>query len=238
MHTLVDRVQQHWPGQCLLCYGSSHDSRDLCLGCQRELPWVHTICSHCGLPSEQDICHQCQRSPPAWDAIYPVWHYDFPLNRLLNAWKHQGRAEAGRCLSLLWLEWQQLPAPLPGCLIPVPLHWRRRWWRGFDQAQVLSQRWSKAFGIDSGALIQRHRSTAAQQQLTARQRQRNLEGAFRLRRNARTQPLPDHVALVDDVVTTGSTVSVLCDLLRSAGCQRIDIWCLARTPPHRFTDRH
>lgn len=226
MKSLMQGIQHHWPGQCLLCYGASHQGRDLCLGCQRELPWAHTICARCGLPSEDESCQSCRQTPPAWDAIYPVWHYDFPLNRLLNAWKHQGRTEAGRCLSELWLQWQQLPTPLPECLVPVPLHWQRRWWRGFDQAQMLSRQWSQALGVRQAKLIQRHRRTSAQQTLSAKQRRRNLEGAFRLR----SKSLPEHIALVDDVVTTGSTVSVLCELLRNAGCRRIDIWCLARTP--------
>lgn len=224
---LYRRLQQHWPGQCLLCYGQPHDARDLCLGCQRDLPWAETICGRCGLDSEHSPCERCLREPPPWDAIYPVWHYGFPLNRLLNAWKHQGRAEAGRCLSQLWLQWQQVPQPLPDALIPVPLHWRRRWQRGFDQARILSREWAKAFDIEDIAAISRQQHTPAQQQLSARQRQRNLQGAFRLRVNQ----LPAHVALVDDVVTTGTTVSVLCELLHSAGCRRIDVWCLARTPP-------
>lgn len=227
MSKLLDLIQHYWPGQCLLCYGPSQEGRDLCLGCQRELPWVQQACSRCGLALQSETCQACLKNPPSWDAIYPVWHYGFPLNRLLNAWKHQGRAEAGRCLSQLWLEWQQLPPALPDCLIPVPLHWTRRWWRGFDQAQILSQQWSGALGLRQNNLIKRHRRTPAQQTLSARQRRINLEGAFSLQRK---QSVPKHIALVDDVVTTGSTVSVLCRLLREAGCQRIDIWCLARTP--------
>ncbi|MGC9457033.1 MAG: ComF family protein [Halothiobacillaceae bacterium] len=116
--------------------------------------------------------------------------------------------------------------PLPDALLPVPLHPRRLAERGFNQAERLARPLSKQLGVPlSLNSLRRGVATAAQSQLDARARRRNVRGAF-----AVCGPVPDHVAIVDDVVTTGSTVSEIARILRRAGCKRIEVWAAARAP--------
>ncbi len=115
----------------------------------------------------------------------------------------------------------------PDLIVPVPLHWRRRFIRGFNQSQWLANYLGRQLNISvDNKLLMRIRNTPPQQQLRRKQRQKNLKGAFQVKRPVEGQ----HIALIDDVVTTGSTVSELSRLLKKAGASRVDIWCLARTP--------
>lgn len=114
----------------------------------------------------------------------------------------------------------------PECLIPVPMHPRRLLHRGYNQAALLAQDLSRSLGLPwlpQG--LQRVRETLAQSELDEAQRRLNLKRAFRA-----PSDLPRHVALVDDVVTTTSTVRACARALAAAGVERIDVWAVARTP--------
>lgn len=117
--------------------------------------------------------------------------------------------------------------PWPEALIPVPLHWWKMRKRGFNQAGVIASKLSAHTHIP---VLHRHVKRVSygisQQGLSAKQRQKNMKGAFSIRKEIPFQ----HVAIVDDVMTTGATVEELCKVLKKHGVQTIDIWCLARTP--------
>jgi ComF family protein len=109
-------------------------------------------------------------------------------------------------------------------LVPVPLHARRLRQRGHDQALGLARDWGRALGVPVIAnALRRERDTQPQTELDGEARRRNLEGAFGMRGAA-----PVHVALVDDVLTTGSTLAAAVAALRAGGVRRIDAWVLAR----------
>ncbi|MGB1466783.1 MAG: ComF family protein [Alcanivorax nanhaiticus] len=118
-----------------------------------------------------------------------------------------------------------LPWPDSDLICPLPVHWQRRWRRGFDQserlAHLLSQIWQRPV---LSALV-RQRATPHQQGLTRRQRQRNLRKAFRCQANVQGR----HLVLVDDVMTTGSTAREASRVLLDAGAASVRVWCLART---------
>jgi ComF family protein len=115
----------------------------------------------------------------------------------------------------------------PALLIPIPLHPTRLRARGFNQAALLSRQLGRQLGIrwDPGVL-KKHRQTEDQRGLDRRARQRNLRGSFVSRR----LPKGCHVAVVDDVVTTGATCQEAARVLKRAGAGRVDVWALARTP--------
>jgi ComF family protein len=119
--------------------------------------------------------------------------------------------------------------PRPTLVLPVPLHWRRQWRRGFNQAHFLAAQLSRQLNIplQSDCLARSH-ATQPQQGMQRRQRLRNLSHAF----NVMASPRGRHIALVDDVVTTGATANLLSRMLLEHGAERVDVWCLARTPPH------
>jgi ComF family protein len=141
----------------------------------------------------------------------------------------------GRLLgTLLTRALQQAGAPYPELLLPVPLHPARLRERGFNQAVEIARPLAQALGLPLDLnSCQRRRATAPQAGLEAIERRRNIRGAFAL-----TRPLPArHLALIDDVVTTGSTVAELTRLLKRAGAERVEVWALAKTGGERHAWR-
>jgi ComF family protein len=135
----------------------------------------------------------------------------------------------GSVLAELWL--QRCQAQLgtkPDALIPVPIHWRRRLFRGFNQSLVLANDLGKALDINVLHAISHPRATHSQQGLSAAARRKNAQRAFRFLADVDIKG--KHLVIVDDVVTTTATANTMAAILARNGAARIDIWCLARTP--------
>ena len=230
-HNMLDLLL---PPRCVLCAQPS-PSICICPACRQDLPWTGPHCQQCGLPlpnESDDSCGQCvQKAPPFHLTICPL-RYEFPVDRLVQALKFKRQLAEGRVLSHLLCEYViQHGSDLPGILIPVPLHRLRLIRRGFNQAYELGSYASRVLGIPlqtSG--LRRRRNTAAQSGLSRKQRRRNVRGAFYWQ--DRNRP-GDHVALLDDVMTTGTTVSECARVLKKAGARRVDIWVTARAIPAR-----
>ncbi|MEX5587752.1 phosphoribosyltransferase family protein [Pseudomonas urmiensis] len=220
---------------CLLCDEPAHQAYPLCTSCEHELPWLEEQCLRCALPlAMADLtCAQCSRHAPAFTQVVAPWHFGFPIDTLISRFKHRSQWPLGRLMAqLLGHELQHRFAEglaKPDQLLPVPLAARRLRQRGFNQAGMLARWLSRQLGIpcDEG-LVQRTRDTPAQQLLSARVRRRNLRQAFCLAAKADVEG--QHLALIDDVLTTGATAQALAQLLRQAGARQVDIYCLARTP--------
>ncbi len=235
-YTLVDRVGAlFWRPRCLLCGDPGDGGRDLCAACSAALPWNRSACARCALPlpasahdrAEDRLCGQCLCAPPPVEATRAPFVYAFPLDRLLPRLKfHQGLA-AGRLLTQL-VTATFADAPRPDALVPVPLHRDRLRERGYDQALELARPLSRALDLPlRDGLLARRKPTAPQSRLDAAARRRNLKDAFEVATRA---PLPAHVALFDDVMTTGATLHAAAKALRRAGVCRVDAWVCARVP--------
>ena len=234
--SLLQRWQalQRWvlPLRCLLCGAPGAGGMDLCADCAAELPRNRSCCARCALPlaTPAALCGECQRRLPPWDAAWAPFRYGWPLDRLESRYKFGADLAAGRVLSMLW---QREPCPirLPQLLLSVPLHHSRLRRRGYNQALELARPLARAAGVPlrHDALLRR-RSTAAQTELDAVARRRNVHGAFAVREGV---ALPAHVAVLDDVMTTGATLAECARVLRRAGVQRVDVWALARAPSPR-----
>lgn len=215
------------PASCLLCGVRSGRVRDLCAACERDLPIHGHACRRCAmpLPASGNTCGRCLRLPPPHDALRSAFTYRYPLDALIQQFKFHGNHPAGRVLGDLFAEHLAPPSPLPDCLLPVPLHVKRLRERGFNQSLLLAQALSMRLRVPLAAdLVIRQRETAVQSGMNARARRRNVRDAFALADGR----LPTHVAIVDDVVTTGSTTAEIAALLRRAGVERIEVWTLAR----------
>jgi ComF family protein len=217
------------PYRCLLCGAAGEAGLDLCRHCAAELPRNQACCARCALPLSQAaaLCGQCQRHPPPWDAAWVPFRYAWPLDRLESRFKFGGDLAAGRVLSSLWLRESPF-ATMPTWLLPVPLHVGRLRERGYNQAVELAKPLASRLGpvLQVDALI-RSRATPAQTELGALARRRNVRGAFTARPHT---TWPAHVALFDDVMTTGATLSECARVLKRAGVKRVDVWALARAP--------
>ena len=218
-----------FPARCLACGEPGAAGRDLCAGCVAALPWNRCACPRCALPlpAPAAACGSCLQRPPPLAAVQAACLYGAPLDRLLPRFKFHGDLAAGRLLAQLMAQagagW-----PRPQALVPVPLHAARLRGRGYDQALELARPLARALGLPLRAdRLRRIRATAAQSELAAGARRRNLRGAFAIESGS---GLPAHVALVDDVMTTGATLHAAARALRRAGVQRVDAWVCARVP--------
>jgi ComF family protein len=185
------------------------------------------------LPTHGLVCGECQKRPPSYDHVEVPWRFTFPVDALITRFKHQARWPFGRLLGeRLGLHLQHAftdGLPQPDLLVPVPLARRRLRQRGFNQAQMLAQWLGGALKLPVDEhLLERVVDTPPQQQLDAATRRRNLRQAFCLAPG--TVIKGRHLALIDDVLTTGATAEALARLLKRAGAVRVDVYCLARTP--------
>lgn len=221
------------PALCWLCRMPLQIARHgICSLCLRRLPPLPLLCPRCGLPagSAKVACGRCQLKPPAWQALVCVNDYCPPFSLWVNQLKFSHitalRVMLARLLLLSWLNvYRRGGVPRPDLLLPVPLHRRRRWQRGFNQTVLLAAPLAHWLRCEWREGLSRKRRGALQHQLSARQRRTNLRGAFRLEMAVQGR----HIALLDDVITTGSTVDEISRLLLAQGAASVQVWCLCRT---------
>ncbi len=220
------------PPHCVLC-GLPSGPACICTVCTSALARAGPCCRQCGLPlasTDDCLCGQCILHPPPFtETVYPL-QYLFPVDRLVQAFKFRRQQVAGRILARLMCERiSGCDTAYPDTLIPVPLHSLRLFRRSFNQSYELAAYIGRVLGIPlQTASLRRKRNTRAQSGLDHRQRRRNVRGAFYWRGR---QPPPRHVALVDDVMTTGTTVIECARVLKKAGAGRVDVWVAARAIP-------
>lgn len=213
---------------CVLCGAGGADGGDLCTGCAADLPRNTIACPRCALPlaAPAPACAHCLRRPPPQAATIAALRYEGAARHLLPRYKFGADLAIGRVLADLLLA-TVADAPRPQRVLPVPLHASRLRERGFDQAWELAR--AVAARLDLPAcpdLLRRARATPAQTGLGAVARRRNLRDAFVVGEDVAGR----HLALVDDVMTTGATVEAAARALRRAGAARVDVWVVARAP--------
>ncbi|AHG19994.1 phosphoribosyltransferase [Chania multitudinisentens RB-25] len=220
--------------RCWLCQQALRlTQQGICSYCLRQLPAKPVCCPRCGLPSgnPHQLCGRCLQQPPPWQALVFASNYCLPLSALIKRFKFQRTPELAPTLArLLLLHWLQAHREQhlnrPEIILAIPLQRRRCWLRGYNQSDLLARPLARWLGCEyRPAALRRTRATLPQQRLTARLRQRNLHGAFR----CDTDLAGRHVALLDDVVTTGSTVAEVARLLQKQGVASLQIWCICRT---------
>lgn len=217
-----------YPPVCLICGHAAGPGLDCCAGCRADLPRPAGCCRRCAiaLPSDRPSCGACIKSPPPFDSAFAPYVYQTPLDRMVQAFKFQRDLAAGRVMAgLLADEMRGRKQTLPQALIPVPLHPWRQLRRGFNQADFLARDVANALGLRVMRPLRRRRRTAVQSGLPAMKRRGNVRGAFAIRR---VDGLPEHAALIDDVMTTGATVAECTRMLKQAGVQRVEVWAVAR----------
>lgn len=237
MFKVENLMRWFFPYFCSLCGGESDQTLDLCSVCAKLLPWVQDRCFRCGLRleaiEEAVNCKNCQESPPKFDRLCALFDYAPPATNLVTGLKFGRRLAFGRVLGELLaekvLEEWYLHDTLPDAIIPVPLHPSRLRERGYNQALELLWPIKKQSDIPIlRNLCRRLRATRPQSGLIAELRKQNLHNAFAVVKSEMAKVHLEHVVIMDDVVTTGSTVSSLCQVLKNAGVTRVDIWCICR----------
>ena len=228
----VNYLQQRLlPSRCTLCLAADPTGLSLCRDCRADLPWLALSCPRCALPlvAPGQACGACQTRPPGFDRSVALFQYAPPIDHLIQQFKFGQGLYLARLFAALLAE-RLHDSARPDCVIPVPLHPSRQRARGFNQALEIARPLARHLDCRlDHCSCRRTRATPAQSLLQAAQRRRNLRGAFALARPLTAR----HVALVDDVMTTGSTLEALAKTLRTAGVETIEVWVCARAlPPH------
>ncbi len=237
-----------FPRTCLLCRGrlDGHEtvSRLICNGCLGDFECNHRACRHCAEPMAQAefvsgtlLCGRCQKKPPAFHQVLAPYLYRYPVSELIQRFKGQDQMLLNRLLSDLLSDYLmgQLNSDMikrPDIILPVPTHWRTRLKRGFNPAACLADAVGRQLAIPVNmSALRKQVMTRPQHDLNREQRLKNLDQSFALRNQAEIRGR--EVALVDDVVTTGSTADVIASLLRDNGAASVQVWAFARTPNQR-----
>ena len=222
------KMWQLLPAQpCFLCGAMSRDGV-WCSACNDALPYLSMPhCPVCALPTHDGAtCGHCLQHPPHFDRTVAVFAYAFPLNKLVLALKHGQQLVLVNSLAD---KLAQRVTMRPDCLIAMPLHPARMQGRGFNQSLELARRLARQMNIPLGLdACQRVRDTPPQTTLSGKERNKNMRGAFACAADLTDQ----HVAIVDDVMTSGASLNEVALTLRTAGVRAVSAWVVARTLPH------
>lgn len=214
----------------MFCGQPGFNEMDLCRDCFIELPRNSKCCYRCAEPFETAIqtpqlCGRCLKKPPSFDESHAPFLYGDGLRFLITQLKFNRQFKHARLLGTLLAQYLTDNVELPECIIPVPLHPNRYRERGFNQSIEIARHLARQLSlpIELNSCI-RNRDTAHQTDLAAKQRGKNMRHAFTVRQTLAYR----HIAIVDDVMTTGATVAALADTLKKHGANRVDVWVCAR----------
>lgn len=198
------------PLRCVFCGTRTRDEeRFICEGCLGDLPWRESPVSF---------------SEPGLECVVAPLAYAFPVDAAIRALKFRRKLYYGPAFAQLLRRASRELTDEVDAVLPVPLHWRRKWWRGFNQALEISRPLAGQLALPVIDGVSRRRATRSQSGLSAAARASNLRGAFRVRR-----ALPfGHILIVDDVFTTGATAIQLAKVLRQAGVEKVSVAAVAR----------
>jgi ComF family protein len=226
------------PPRCLHCDADYRPPGDvmICPQCvQLIAPELPACCRRCGavLPDEMEPserCPACRGYALKFDAVYPLGRYDGPLRDVVLRTKRiSGEVlslAVGRMLAAR--QGDKLAAFGPQAIVPIPMHWRRRLWRGMNSPELLAECLGRKLCIPVVRMLSRRRYTSPQKDLLPRERFSNVRGAFAVRRWHRSRWKDARVLLIDDILTTGATCSEAAGLLKRAGAAAVAVAVVAK----------
>lgn len=232
MLKLVFNKLSQWllPEHCILCNQMTKRDLSLCKDCEADLPIIKNACQQCArllvdIKTDTALCGQCLIHPPFFDKTMASFAYQPPVSKIITDLKFHGNLVNAKVMGYLLL--QNLKPhyeSLPEIIIPVPLHKIRLKERGFNQALEIARLIAKLLNIPLYTDIIRINNTPPQTGMNAKERKRNIKNAYKITKPIRCK----HALIIDDVMTTGSTVNELAKLLKRNGVERVDVGCCAR----------
>ena len=216
------------PQACALCHGPSGAAL-LCVDCIAALPSVGVACPVCALPGEDaGPCAPCRRHGRPWHRALAAWLYAFPVDRLVHQLKYGARLAIADALGAgLAAAVRRSGARWPEVVVPLPLAPGRQRERGFNQSQLIARTLARDLGRPLVHGLLRVRDDGPQAAQGGVRRHTRMQGAF----VARVALQGLHVAIVDDVMTTGATLAAATQAARDAGATQVDVHVVARTLP-------
>ena len=196
--------------------------------CKEKLQLIREpVCFKCGMPlssEEEEYCAVCAReSDRGWDRGRSLFLYHGVMGNTLRLVKKEGTVEFVRFFAKQMKESQQafIRCMAPECIVPVPLHPSRQRSRGFNQAQLLAEALGEETGLPVRLLLLKKKRTKDQKSLSRNQRKKNMQDAFSVNEEELKQGVPESVLLLDDVSTTGSTLTACANVLKKQGVVRV-----------------
>lgn len=230
-HTACGRALHTLPQLCVVCRDWTQGA--LCAPCRSRFAPQRQRCLRCAaaVPSAVLTCGRCLTAPLAMSACVAAVDYVSPWDGLLSRFKFNAEAGLAHALAPLMVSaLQEHTAVAPDWVLPVPLSTRRLRERGYNQAALLARLIARSLQLRlTHDLVRRHQDTAHQLGLHAQERQRNVKGAFSVNPARQNQLQGRHIALVDDVMTTGATADEIARTLLTAGAASVTLWVAART---------
>lgn len=217
------------PHKCFGCKTIIKEASAFCEVCYQELPFQSRTCAHCGqiFAADTDYCGRCINAPPFYDECFCPFEYQTPIKDLICALKYNDKAEYAKMIGrLLASEVKQHQISIPEAIIPVPIHISRLRSRGFNQAKLIADEVGRELNIKVfNNVITKTKATLPQAQQSLINRKKALHNCFAIQKKLSAQ----NVAIIDDVVTTGSTVNEIAKILKKNGVDYIQVWGLAHT---------
>jgi ComF family protein len=239
MHVVRGLTDLVFPKACLICEVAETDlgqfRHGLCIDCHRAVTTdLCPLCPRCGLTvgphtDVADGCISCRGISLGFESVIRLGPYENRLREAVIRMKSGFGATLAEMMGRVFWETacDRLRSTKTEVVVPIPLHWRREWNRGHNQAAALAEELAKGLGIAfSPGHLRRVRYTPQQVQPSAAARRENIRGAFRVRRGANVAR--KRILLVDDVMTTGSTAGEAARMLKQAGADVVIVAVLAR----------
>nr|WP_238583755.1 ComF family protein [Legionella jamestowniensis] len=229
MHRKRNSITQllRLPSACVICHKYHREACAVCQECLSLFQPLGPACQYCAFPLFDDsylVCGRCLKQKPAFDKTLVIYRFEEPLRTLLHEYKYNGALYLRKLFVKLMMDALPSEGLHTQCLIPVPLHYKRLRERGFNQAAEFSKRLASILNLPCELnLCRKVLHTPAQMGLNSEKRRHNLHRAFQIK-----QPSYQHITLIDDLLTTGSTVNELAKLFKQQGVTRVDVWCCAR----------
>lgn len=218
-----------WRSQCAVCRGWG--ASRICKPCRLACGSPVTRCARCALPlpGGASVCGRCLRQPPPFDVAVAAVDYAYPWDQLITRFKFHDGIDLASSLAEL-LAQATADQPTPDWILPVPLSRERLAQRGYNQSWELARRLAARRGAMSDPdLVRRVKDTPHQTSRTLAERQGNVRGAFAVAPDRSAKLTGRDIVLVDDVMTSGATLSELARALHASGARSVGIWVLART---------
>ncbi len=230
---LNDLASCFFPNICYICREKKAESTHLCAECRRDLPAIKPpYCPGCGGENDGifDLCPKCLKEEKRpWKNAIAAMNYEDSFIKTIQDFKYNGNSHLARLLGELAAEkWKERDLQAD-CVVPVPMHWTRRIFRGYNQTELIASVFCKSTRIPMVKLLKRVRSTPKQAKLSREQRKKNLNGAFKISGFERDFKKTRSILLLDDVITTGATLETASRVLLGSGiCEEVNIIVIAR----------